>query len=276
MNAVKQIDANGLRFTYLEEGTGPLVLLLHGFPDTPRTWDQVRPALAGAGWRAVSPFMRGYFPTEIPKDKKYDTDTLGQDVLSLIAALGSQPAIVVGHDWGAAAAYSAASVGAERVCALVTVGIPHPAAIPRVPRVLWGGRHFFRFQTRDAASFTRANDFAYVDVLVRRWSPKWDVPPEETRAVKEVFRQPGSLEAAISYYLSAFQVPSSLRRKIGVPTAAFAPIDDGIFRVSDYERARRCFSGRYAVIECPGGHFAHREHPAHFIPALLRVLDGMR
>ena len=98
------VDANGLRFAYVSEGTGPLVLLLHGFPDTAHSWDGVMPEVARAGFRAVAPFMRGYFPTAIPADHEYDGDALGRDVLALIAALGEQQAIVVGHDWGASAA----------------------------------------------------------------------------------------------------------------------------------------------------------------------------
>src|SRR5947209_9869516 len=110
MPDVNYIEANGLRFAYFEEGQGPLVLLLHGFPDTAHTWDEVRPALAGAGYRAVSPFMRGYFPTAIPADGKYDSETLGRDALALIEALGEKQAVVVGHDWGASAAYAAAAL----------------------------------------------------------------------------------------------------------------------------------------------------------------------
>ena len=78
--STKHIQANGLRFAYEEEGTGPLVMLIHGFPDSPQTWDAVRPAVAQAGFRAVSPFTRGYTPTEIPKDDRYGGDTLGRVV----------------------------------------------------------------------------------------------------------------------------------------------------------------------------------------------------
>src|SRR5580700_9385009 len=123
------VVANGVRFAFFEEGSGPLVLLLHGFPDTPHTWDAVRPAVAAAGYRAVSPFLRGYAPTAIPADGAYDGDTLGRDALALIEALGAERAIVVGHDWGAGAAYSAAALGPARVTKLVTVGIPHPASL---------------------------------------------------------------------------------------------------------------------------------------------------
>src|SRR6187431_2776580 len=66
-HGVDTIRANGVDFAYLSEGSGPLVLLLHGFPDTARTWDRVMPEVARAGFRVVAPFMRGYHPTEIPK-----------------------------------------------------------------------------------------------------------------------------------------------------------------------------------------------------------------
>src|SRR2546421_12761958 len=91
------VDANGLRFAYLEEGAGPLVLLLHGFPDTAHSWDALRPRLAAKGYRAVSPFTRGYHPTEIPA-RDADQETLARDALALIEALGERDAIVVAHD----------------------------------------------------------------------------------------------------------------------------------------------------------------------------------
>ncbi|HEY8086236.1 MAG TPA: alpha/beta fold hydrolase, partial [Polyangiaceae bacterium] len=123
------LEANGVRFAYLEEGQGPLVLLVHGFPDTAHGWDAVRPAIAAAGYRVVSPFTRGYAPSAIPADGAYDTETLGRDVLALIDAFGENRAIVVGHDWGASAAYAAATLAPDRVSLLVTVAIPHPASL---------------------------------------------------------------------------------------------------------------------------------------------------
>jgi pimeloyl-ACP methyl ester carboxylesterase len=98
MNELKKVHANGVDFAYFEAGRGPLVLMLHGFPDSAHTWDEARPAVAAAGFRCVTPFMRGYFPTAIPSDGKYDSETLGRDALALIAALGEERAIVVGHD----------------------------------------------------------------------------------------------------------------------------------------------------------------------------------
>src|ERR1700734_1507533 len=113
-DALQFVDANGLRCAYLEEGTGPLVLMLHGFPDTPHTWDDLRSRIAAKGYRAGSPFMRGYHPTAIP-DRDADRETLARDVLALLDAFGATEALVIGQDRGASAAYGAAGLGPERV-----------------------------------------------------------------------------------------------------------------------------------------------------------------
>lgn len=267
------VQANGLRFAYLSAGSGPLVLLLHGFPDTAHTWDHVLPQIAAAGFRAVAPFMRGYHPTEIPPAGPFDTDTLGRDTLALIEALGEQQAIVVGHDWGASAAYSAAALGPERLKLLVTLAIPHPRSIKPTPKLAWTMRHFLTLRGKRAAAKLRANEFAYVDELVRRWSPAWkDIPAEETAHVKEAFREPGCAEAACAYYATvSARLPQSHRVPIAVPTVAFAGEHDNV-TTRAYEKARHCFTASYEVVQVPGGHFLHREHPQHFNTELLRVL----
>jgi len=273
MNSVR---ANGLELAYLEQGTGPLVVLIHGFPDTAHTWDATMPALAEAGYRAVAPFLRGYHPSEIPKDGAYDMETLGRDVLALIEALGAQNAIVVGHDWGATAAYCATAQDPYRVRLLVTAAVPHPRAIKPSPRQAWKLRHFFALRSKAAGAKLRANDFALVDELWRRWSPAWsDVPASETAAVKECFAHPGVAEAACAYYgsLPILTTPKSLRGNIQVPTVSFAGEDDDAIKPRTFEKARTCFDASYEVIQVPGGHFMHREHPEVFIPELVKVLQ---
>ncbi len=81
------VKANGLEFAYLEQGQGPLVLLMHGFPDNAHTWSHQMPALAAAGYRAVAPFLRGYPPTQIPDGGYYDSATLATDARELILEL---------------------------------------------------------------------------------------------------------------------------------------------------------------------------------------------
>src|SRR4051812_39209965 len=197
------VTANGLRFAYLEQGTGPLVLLVHGFPDTAHTWDRTMAAVAAAGFRAVAPFQRGYAPTEIPPKGAITSTTLGEDMLALIEALGESSAILVGHDWGASGAYAAAALGPDKIRLLVTIAIPHPRSIKPTPRNVWKLRHFWWLRWNFAPGSVRKNDFAYVDELWRRWSPSWqDVPADETKLVKAAFAEPGCLEAACAYYKS--------------------------------------------------------------------------
>ena len=267
------VDANGLRFGYLEQGRGPLVLLAHGFPDTAYTWDQALPAFAQAGYRAVAPFLRGYAPSELAPDGAYDTDTLARDLLALIEALGEARAVVIGHDWGASAGYGAAAIGGDRVRLLIPMAIPHPRSIRPTPRLLWAGRHMLRLRMPDAAAKVRRDGFAYVDELWRRWSPQWaDLPATETAAVKRAFRQPGSVEAACAYYRTiGLRGPRSHEPAIRVPTVAFAGEAD-VVATRAFEKARHCFAGPYQVVAVPGGHFMHREHPDEVIPELVRVV----
>src|ERR1700687_6024572 len=102
------VSASNLNFTVLEMGEGPLVLCLHGFPDTAHSFRHQMPALAAAGFHAVAPFMRGSSPSEPASDGRYDSAALSEDAIALIDALGYQDAILFGHDWGAVAAYGAA------------------------------------------------------------------------------------------------------------------------------------------------------------------------
>ena len=267
--------ANGVDHAFLSEGSGPLVLLMHGFPDTAHTWDAVRPSLAAAGYRAVSPFLRGYHPSGLAPDGRYGGEPLGEDILALIEALGEERAILVGHDWGALGVYVAASLAPERVKLLVTLAIPHPLAIPRSLGVLYRGRHFLRFKLPGALGALRRDDFALVDELLGRWSSAWHVPPGETRPTKECFSHPESASAALEYYRQTGpRLPAALKRKIGVPTVCFAGETDGVLLdASVYERARSRFTGPYDVVRMPGGHFLHREHPERFARELLVAIE---
>ena len=263
------VEANGLRFAYLEEGRGPLVLLVHGFPDTPHSFDDIRPQIAARGFRAVSPWTRGYAPTAIP-DRDADLETLARDILALIPALGESSAILIAHDWGAAAAYAAVSLEPSRISKLVTIGIPHPATLRPSPITAWKVRHFFAYKRRGAPRRFARDDFAALPAICKRWSPTWSPDPAEFAAVRESFADPASLDAAFGYYRQVrFRPQPFLRTKIATPTIVFAGLDDPIARPAAYTRAARLFTGPYTVETIPGGHFMHREHPAEFAAKLL-------
>ncbi|WP_055402261.1 MULTISPECIES: alpha/beta fold hydrolase [unclassified Mycobacterium] len=269
---IRFVEANGLRFAYLEQGSGPLVLMLHGFPDTAHTWDHLRPRIADKGYRAVSPFMRGYHPSGIPA-RDPDQETLARDPLALIEALGASDAVVIGHDWGASAAYGAAAIGPDRVRKLVVIAIPHPAALRPSLKKLWGARHFAAYKLPGAANRFARNDFAALPAIYRRWSPLWRPDPREFDAVRASFSDPASLNAAFGYYRKLSPIPSaSLKARITVPVVAFAGLDDPIVEPADYRHAARMFKNEYTVEEVRGGHFMHREHPDAFAGRLLAHL----
>ena len=271
-DAIHFVDGNGLNFAYLEEGAGPLVLMLHGFPDTAHTWDDLRSRIAAKGYRAVSPFMRGYHPTAIP-DRDADQETLARDALALIDALGDSEAVVIGHDFGAAAAYGAAALGPDRVKKLFALAIPHPATLKPTLKKLWGVRHFAVYKLPGASQRFARNDFAALPEICRRWSPDWSPSPTEFDPVRESFSNRASLNAAFGYYRKLSPIPSaSLKAKITVPTVVFAGLQDPVAQPSDYRNAARMFDGDYIIEEVPGGHFMHREHPDAFAERLLTHL----
>ena len=123
------------------------------------------------------------------------------------------------------------------------------------------------------SAMLRANNFAYVDELWKRWSPKWSaVPASETTSVKEAFAQPGCAEAAAAYYAQVtLKPPATYRKQIKMPAIAFAGEHDMI-PTRAFEKARKCYDASYEVVIVPGGHFMHREHPDAFVPELVRVI----
>ncbi len=274
-NEVQFVEANGLRFGFLEMGEGPLALLVHGFPDTPYGFADLMKPLANAGYRVVAPFTRGYSPTALPPTQATTLEELAADVLALIPALGSKSAVLVGHDWGAATAYLAAALEPDRVDKVVAIAIPHPAAIRPSLALLWQARHFVTLRLPGALQRVRRNNFARIDAFYRRWSPTWDFSPSETDAVKACYAQPGCLDAAIGYYRGARpgHVNPSLRKPIVVPTLAIAGDDDPALSVADYQGAKRRFSGGYEVVSFPGGHFVHRESPSGVRDAIVHFLS---
>jgi pimeloyl-ACP methyl ester carboxylesterase len=120
-----EVSANDLSFTYIECGTGPLALCLHGFPDSAHSWRHLLPELASAGYRAVAPFMRGYAPTSIPANGAYQTAALATDANALHEKLGgTSDAVIIGHDWGAPITYGAAILEPERWKTVVGMSVP--------------------------------------------------------------------------------------------------------------------------------------------------------
>ncbi len=268
------VEANGLRFAYLASGSpaDPLVLLLHGFPDTARAWDGVREELAKSGYYVVAPYLRGYAPSASPGHAGFDVETLGRDVLALIAAFGKADADLVGHDWGAMSVYSAAALDPTRVRRIVAVVIPHPATLKLRVRDLRRVRHFLALRKRRAPARFARDDFSGVDELYARWSPTWKFGPAELDPVKNSFAAPGSLDAALGYYRDLqFKAPRFLRAPTRAPALVIVGLHDGTTPLDAFDD-RSAFAGGVRVEKLPTGHFPHRERLDLVLPLLLEFL----
>jgi pimeloyl-ACP methyl ester carboxylesterase len=251
-----------------------LVLLVHGFPDTARTWDRIGPEIAGAGFRVVAPFLRGYAPSGLPA-RDVDSRTLGEDVIAWISALGEERASLVGHDWGAEAVYAAAGLAKERIVRMVTVAIPHRARLAITPRLAWGLRHFGTLTLPGAERRFARRDFQMVDELCRRWSPTWRFTAADLEPVKNAFAAPGSLHAALGYYRAvSMRTPPFLRAPVEVDALAIAGSDDPSVAPESFESVRPHFTRGYRVQAIPGGHFCHRESPETFSSQVIPFLRG--
>lgn len=124
------VVANGVRFHYAAQGSGPLVLLVHGFPERWFSWRRQIPALAAAGYRVVAPDLRGYGLSDKPTDG-YEITNLALDIARLIPALGADQATVIGHDWGGAITWETVSRHPEAVSRFAVLNCPHADVMRR-------------------------------------------------------------------------------------------------------------------------------------------------
>lgn len=285
------IAANGLTFHYRTCGSGPLVLCFHGFPDHAPTYDRLLPVLAAAGFQAVAPFMRGYAPTSPAPDGRYQSVLLAQDAVALITALGAERACLVGHDWGAQAVYGAAALAPERVSRLVTLAAAHPGAVrgdlaTRYER-LKGIWHAYFFQMPFAEQAVAANDFAFLEDWWRDAAPEYVPPAALMASVKQTFRQPGVVSAALNYYRHTFHPAlrdpalQGLHDRITttptpVPTLALHGTRDRPGRLEAFASMDDLFAAGVEKVILPGtGHFLHLERPEEVNQRIAAFLQAL-
>jgi len=286
MHAVQHQRANGIDFAYLEQGSGPLVVLLHGFPDNARSWAHQLPALAAAGYRAVAPNLRGYPPTEIPAAGYYDRATLAADVADLIRQLGGgQRVHLIGQDWGAAITYGVLAAFPDLIDRAIVMAVPHPAVVVKSildARHVHHSFHWWFFQLPSLPEQAlAANDFAFIDYLWRHWSAPSHEDAAHIADIKRMLAEPGALTATLSYYRAMFDpakadprletLRQSMNRPISVPTLALCGSVDP--RAELMQDQAQHFAGEYRFELVHGaGHFLHREQPAD---VNRRILDWL-
>ena len=287
MEASVRVLANGIEFECLEWGSaGPLVLLLHGFPDDATAWTRIGEGLAARGFRAVAPYLRGYGPTPPPADGDYSLMALGEDVAALIPALGAERAIVVGHDWGAVMAWMGAAYAPDRVEAVIGMSVPPLGALLRAatPAQLKRSRYMGFFQLPGVAE--RSLRAGGIERLWRRWSPDVEPPAAHLQDVLDTLSMPGSLQAALGYYRSV--LGDSLRRPRRWWAGwrlALRPIPgraivvhggrDHCIAPPAFARLDRHFRRRPQVFCLDAGHFLPTEAPDEVLAIILRAAhDG--
>ena len=270
-----------------EVGTGPLVLLLHGFPDNAYSWEKQFPALTAAGYRVVAPFLRGYPPTEVPASGYFDRATLVTDIKALIDVLGhGEPALLVAQDWGAAIGYGLLAAYPELVKRAVLLAVPHPAEVRqrlrRSPRHIVRSFHWFLFQLPWLPErLCRVGDGAFLEFLWWLWSPDYS-DRAHVAQIRKMLGEPGAMAATLNYYRALvnrrLQDPvladlrTKLDRPIQVPTLVACGTRD--MRREMLEAGRKYFTAAYEWTTVEGaGHFLHREKP-DAVNAL--ILDWLR
>lgn len=274
------VQANSLRFHCRAAGEGPLVLCLHGFPDTAHSFDALLPVLAEAGYRAVAPFMRGYAPTEVPADGDYSMQTLARDVTALADALGAGDVRLIGHDWGGFAACGAANTQPGRIRKLVVMAVPHMAAPRFTPAQLKRSWYVWLFQLPWLPERKLAeNNFSFIDRLYREWSPSWLPTGYDLEPVKAALAAPGGLKAALGYYRAMIRGSDRasremLARRTSVPSLWLVGAEDGSIGVDQFDGMAKAFTGPFRKVVVAGaGHFPHREQPDVVLAEVLPFLS---
>jgi pimeloyl-ACP methyl ester carboxylesterase len=217
------VEAQGLKLHIAQAGpeTGPLVLLLHGFPESWMTWKDVMRPLAQAGFWVWAPDQRGYHLSDKPKGiASYRIEKLEADILALIHSAGRKKAFLVGHDWGGGVAWSLAARHPQVVEKLFVVNCPHPQVLLKnlvhnLTQIKKSWYMFFFQLPILPELYLRKNRFSS---LVKIFEKKV-YPAQDMAEYQEAWSQPGALEAMVNWYRAMRYPPGGQRlTKIGVPT----------------------------------------------------------
>ena len=296
----RTIQTPVLNIGFEESGssTGFPVILLHGFPDDVRAWDEVALPLARAGHRVLVPYLRGYGPTrfrDAAAPRMAEQAAIGQDVIDFADALGLARFAVAGYDWGGRAASIAAALHPDRVRAAVIIGgyliqdtiTPARPAAPETEQALW---YQWYFNTERGRAGLGANRRSLCRLLWHSWSPTWIFTDETFNRTAGSFDNPDFVEIVIHSYrhrnlnaageprFAALERRLAERPKIEVPAILLHGADDGIGRPpADSPAERASFTSLMARRVIAGaGHFLPREKPEAVSSAMLELIAGTK
>ena len=284
-----------LRVAYEEHGPAgfPCVILLHGFPYSPRGYDEVATTLAAAGYRVVVPYLRGYGETRFlgaATRRSGQQGALGRDLVELMDALGIEKAGLVGYDWGGRAACIVAALWPHRVTALVTgqgYNIQDIAAAisplpPEAEYKLW---YQYYFQSPRGEAGLVANRYDLCRLLWRLWSPSWAFGEDVYAQSAAAFANPDFVAVVIHSYrhrfgyaagdavYDAIEAALAAQPAITVPTIALWGRADGVHATPEDDPHTQNFAGRYERRKLDNiGHNIPQEAPEATVRAILDAL----
>ena len=269
-------EVGDVRLHYVEAGDGPLIVLLHGFPEFWFGWRLQITPLAAAGFRVVAPDLRGYNLSSKPAGlAAYTADQLAADVRGLIRELGAESALLVGHDWGGTVAWATAMNHPEVVDRLAILNAAHPRRLNqglRNPRQLLRSWYFFYFQPPGLPERrVRRRHWRFFRHFLRDAHPAYT--PEEIDRYVEAWSQPGAATAMINYYRAAVRPPKGAKaelRPISAPTLVIWGQRDRYLGPKLAEPDRDDVPGLDRVERLPdASHWVHHDEPERVTQLLI-------
>lgn len=294
--ADRTIRTNGIELHVTEQGAGPPVVLLHGFPELGYSWRHQLPALAAAGFHAVAPDLRGFGRSSRPAEvDAYDVLTLADDVAGLLDALDAPEAVIVGHDWGANLAwwFALAHPGRTRAVAGLSVPfIPRPpmAPLPVLRERLGDAFYFVWFQEPGVADAALARDVRRTLATAAVWDAEWaqrdDDPPtppwaseEELAVYVREFTRTG-FTGGLNWYRNLDRnwerTEHLATRRIAAPALFLTGDRDPVRRFVPHQAMDGWVTDlRDKVFVAGAGHFVQQERPGEVNAALLGFLASL-
>lgn len=278
----RTIETNGIRLHAVEAGPegGPLLILLHGFPELWYSWRHQIEPLAAAGFRVLAPDQRGYNLSGKPRRiSGYNLDTLALDVVGLIDAMGDEKAHVVGHDWGGAVAWWLGVKHADRLARLALLNIPHPSVMRRTllasARQRKKSSYIFFFQLPGLPErLFRRNNFAYAAKSLQATSRPGTFTDADLEVYREAWRQPGAVRSMIHWYRAALrsQPERPATSRVRVPTLLLWGTKDRFLgREMAQPSIDLCDDGRLEFFD-DASHWIHHEEPEKVNRRLIEFL----
>jgi epoxide hydrolase 4 len=276
------IELDDVRLHYVEAGEGPLVVLLHGFPEFWFGWRRQIPALAAAGFRVIAPDMRGYNQSSRPEGvRAYDIDLLAGDIAGLVTKLGAERALLAGHDWGAAVAWWTAIRRPEVVERLAILNVPHPRSFLRGlrnPRQIARSWYIGFFQLPWLPEqMLAARDYAPLRAAFSDARPGAFAPGEMDRYV-EAWSRPGAVTASLNYYRAlARRSPkrtAAALEPVPAPTLVIWGVHDRALGPELAEPDRRDVPNLQDVVRLDASHWVQLDEPARVNRLLIDFFSG--